>query len=206
MADMHAMTTRRGPKPNPKTRDSLIHAGIRLFHSAGYAATGIQDIVDTAGVPKGSFYNHFESKEAFGKAVVDAYFDAGLPDLRAILQNNDVPPLERLKNYFDRRGQAFQKVGFSQGCLLGNMSAEIADHSKMISEQIFIHFRTWGMLLEDCIAEAQNADAIHNHLPPALLAQFVLNSWEGALLRMRVEKNASPLVDFNQVVFETLLV
>ena len=77
---------RRGPKPNLSTRDNLIRAGARVFHEAGYAATGIQEIVNAAEVPKGSFYNHFQSKEAFGKEVVDFYFDGGLVELLALLE------------------------------------------------------------------------------------------------------------------------
>ena len=69
---------RRGPKPNPNTRENLIRVGVGMLHESGYAATGIKEIVDAAGVPKGSFYNHFESKEAFGKEVVDFYFGNGL--------------------------------------------------------------------------------------------------------------------------------
>lgn len=201
-----ATAARRGPKPNPHTRDNLIQVGARIFHETGYAATGIKDIVDAAEVPKGSFYNHFESKENFGKEVVDYYFDSGLANLRARLENDDIPPLERLRTYFDDRIRGFQATGYVRGCMLGNLSLEVADHSVCIRERLAAHFRTWSGLFEGCIAEAQKTGAIDNRLPAPLLAQFLLNSWEGALLRMRVVKSDAPLKEFVEVVFGSILV
>ena len=201
-----AKEVRRGPKPNPNTRDNLIRVGVCMLHESGYTATGIKEIVDAADVPKGSFYNHFESKEAFGKEVVDFYFGSGLVELRALLENGDIPPLQRLQNYFDERTRAFQETGYVRGCLMGNLSLEIADHSASIRDSLAAHFQTWSGLFEACIAEAQEAGAIASRQPASLLAQFLLNSWEGALLRMRAEKSDVPLREFTEVVFGSLLV
>lgn len=177
-----------------------------MLHEAGYAATGIQDIVSGAKVPKGSFYNHFQSKEAFGREVVDFYFDSSLGELRALLEDPNVPPLERLRHYFDDRIGAFKDGGFLRGCLMGNLSLEIADHSAPIRDSIATHFETWSGLFEGCIAGAQKSGVIGNRLPASLLARFLLNSWEGALLRMRAEKSDRPLTEFCEVVSGSLLV
>lgn len=196
---------RRGPKPKPHTRDNLIRVGAQMLHSAGYSATGIKEIVDAAEVPKGSFYNHFESKEAFGKEVVDFYFNQGLVELRAFFSNDKIPALQRLRNYFDERIQTFHEAGFVRGCLLGNLSLEIADHSESIRDSLAAHFQTWGELFESCIREAQETGSIRNKLPAALLSQFLLNSWEGALLRMRADRSDVPLREFVEVVFDSIL-
>ena len=177
-----------------------------MLHESGYTASGIKDIVDAAQVPKGSFYNYFESKEAFAREVVNFYFDTNLPALRALLGNENMPPLERLRTYVDERIRRFQTTGYVRGCMLGNLSLEVADQSAMIREQLAAHFSTWSSLLEACIAEAQNTGAIGNRLPAPLLAQFLLNSWEGALLRMRVEKSDAPLRNFVEVVFGSFLI
>jgi TetR/AcrR family transcriptional regulator, transcriptional repressor for nem operon len=204
---MEAKTTaaRRGPKPNLHTRDDLLRAGVRLLHDSGYAATGVKEIVDAAEVPKGSFYNHFESKESFGGEVVDTYFERGLPELRALLTNENIPPLARLHTYFDERIRGYRAGGYLRGCLMGNLSLEIADHSAVIRERLATHFGTWAGLFEDCIAEAQATGAIGSRLPAPLLAQFLLNSWEGALLRMRAEQSEEPLNQFTEVIFRTVL-
>lgn len=196
---------RRGPKPNPDTRDSLLRAGARLLHGAGYGATGVKDIVDAASIPKGSFYNHFQSKEAFGAEVVDFYFESGLPGLREALTDPGVAPLDRLRTYFASRTQRFKDAGYLRGCMLGNFSLEVADQSDAIRERLSAHFQTWSRLFEHCIAQAQASGAIGNRLPAGVLAGYLLDSWEGALLRMRVEKCTEPLERFAQVTFQCLL-
>jgi TetR/AcrR family transcriptional repressor of nem operon len=197
--------TRRGPRPNPNTRANLVQTGLRMIHAEGYAATGIQSIVEGAGVPKGSFYNHFVSKEAFCAEVVDAYFDRNEEKLRTMLCNKELAPLVRLEAYFDDRIEAFRIAGFVKGCLLGNFSAEIADHSVLLRGRLVEKFGSWSHFFEDCIAEAQQQGTICDQFPAPLLARFVLNSWEGALLRMRAEKTDAPLTEFKQIVFAKLL-
>jgi TetR/AcrR family transcriptional repressor of nem operon len=195
---------KRGPKPKPDTRNNLLQVGLQMIHAEGYAATGIQSIVDGADVPKASFYNHFPSKEAFGIEVVDAYFDRNEGKLRDFFCNSNVEPLARLEAYFDDRIAAFRANGFARGCLLGNFSAEVADHSVLMREHLVEHFEAWSSFFEKCIAEAQKQGVISDKLPAALLGRFVLNSWEGALLRMRAEKSDVALVEFKEAVFDGL--
>lgn len=200
-----ATPARRGPKPKPNTRDNLIKVGVEMLHASGYTASGIKDIVAAADVPKGSFYTYFASKEDFGKAVIDFYFEAGIETLRQRLTNPAVPPLERMRAYFVERTNSFRDLGYARGCMLGNFSLEVADQSPEIRERLCAHFKTWGELLELCIAEAQRAGAVPSTMSADLLAQFLLNSWEGALLRMRAEKSDLPLKQFNEVIFDHLL-
>lgn len=176
-----------------------------MIYAEGYAATGVQGIVESANVPKGSFYNHFPSKEAFGAEVVDAYFDRNKGNLLSAFSNANVAPLERLEAYFDDRIEAFRTLGYAKGCLLGNLSAEVADHSPLVRERLAGYFDDWSRFLENCIAEAQEQGAVSSEIPAAVLGRFVLNGWEGALLRMRAEKSDAPLIEFKQVVFGRLL-
>jgi TetR/AcrR family transcriptional repressor of nem operon len=203
---MKSLPARRGPKPKPDTRRKLVQAGLQMIHAEGYAATGIQSIVERADVPKGSFYNHFASKEAFAAEVIDAYFDRSREKLRTILGNNDTPALERLKAYFDDLIDVFRANGFAKGCLLGNTSAEVADHSAIMRERLVEQFAAWEKSFEACIAEAQEQGAISDRVPAPLLGRFVLNSWEGALLRMRAEKSEAPLLEFKEIIFGKVLV
>jgi TetR/AcrR family transcriptional regulator, transcriptional repressor for nem operon len=196
---------RRGPKPKPDTPGNLVQAGLRMIHAGGYAATGIQAIVESADIPKGSFYNHFASKEVFAAEVIDAYFERGQERLRAFLCKAQVAPLARLEAYFDDRIEALRKAGYLRGCLLGNFSAEVADHSPLIRKHLAKQFGAWSRYFESCIAEAQEQRTISDHFPATLLARFLLNSWEGALLRMRAEKSDAPLLEFKEIVFGGLL-
>ncbi|HEJ9484692.1 TPA: TetR family transcriptional regulator C-terminal domain-containing protein [Proteus mirabilis] len=176
-----------------------------MFHTTGYTATGIKDIVNAADVPKGSFYNHFESKEVFGKEVVDFYFSNALPNIKNILEEKETNPIDRLRNYFESRMDCIRENGYSRGCLMGNFSLEVADHSELIRESIAEHFQTWKSLIESCISDAKAKGHIKNQIESPQLAEFILNSWEGALLRMRADKNEKPFDDFMNVIFNLVL-
>lgn len=195
---------KRGPKPKLDTREKLIQSGILAIHTSGYGGTSIQSIVEMADVPKGSFYNFFPSKEAFAAEVIDAYSERGQERLRGYLLNQDVAPRARLEAYFDDRIEAFRAAQYVRGCLMGNFSAEAADQSARIREGLTKHFEAWCDLLEACIAEAQKQGEISNQFAASLLARFLLNSWEGALLRMRAEKSDAPLLDFKEIIFRKL--
>ncbi|WP_201723695.1 TetR/AcrR family transcriptional regulator [Bradyrhizobium neotropicale] len=202
---METRQARRGPKPKHGTRENLIEAGLRVIHADGYSASGIQGIVEQAEVPKGSFYTYFASKEAFGAEVIDAYSDRGLTRLRAFLCNAEMTPVARLEAFFDDRIAAFRKSNFVRGCLLGNFSAEAADHSAMIRQQLMKHFKSWSAVFEQCISEGQNVGEISLEFSATSLADFLLNSWEGALLRMRADKNDTALREFKRIVFGSLI-
>ncbi len=196
---------RRGPKPNMQMREKLIEAGLKEIHANGFAATGIQKIVDDIKVPKGSFYNYFDSKEAFGAEVSDRYSEQALARLVSFLADAGKPPLRRLKAYFDDRAASFALRGHTQGCVLGNFSAETVDHSELIRQHVAAHFSRWSEVIAACLAEAQRDGTLAGELPVGALADFILNSWEGALLRMRAERSGAPLEIFKQMVFDTLL-
>lgn len=196
----------RGPKPKPGVREKIIQTGMWAMYAEGYNATGIQNIVEAAAIPKGSFYNHFDSKEAFGAEVADAYYECALGKLRDILGDPKVAPLKKLEVYFEGRIEILRSVDFTRGCLLANLTAEIGDHSSLIRGRIAEHLLGWSKFFEHCIAEAQKQGVIRNQLPADLLGRFVLNSWEGALVRMRAEKSESAYWEFKKVIFGVLLV
>jgi TetR/AcrR family transcriptional repressor of nem operon len=202
---MKSHPARRGPKPKPDTRHNLVAAGIRVIHAEGYAATGIQSIVEGAGTPKGSFYTYFASKEAFGAEVIDGYSERGQIKLREFLCNPKIAPLARLEAFFDDRIESFRASNYVRGCLMGNFSAEAADHSSLIRERLAQHFGAWTSVIENCISEAQDLGMIDRQFTASSLARFILNSWEGALLRMRAEKSDGPLLDFKEIIFGKIL-
>jgi TetR/AcrR family transcriptional repressor of nem operon len=188
-----------------ESRRKLLEAGMAKFHANGYAATGVDVISKAAKVPKGSFYNHFGSKEAFGAEVVDAYFVRRLATLRQFLHDVEAPPLARLRSYFDERIANFEKLGCRRGCMMGNLSLETADQNEVLRRHLAEHFETWSSLFAQCIAEAQARGEIRSTTDPRLLADFVLNSWEGALLRMKAKRSIEPLKTAKMMIFATVL-
>lgn len=190
--------------PRPSLRDQLLAAGLETFHLRGFNATSVQDITDAAGAPKGSFYNHFESKEALAAEAVREYVERGKAN-REILRDVRVPPLRRLRRYFETLSQLVVKAGFSPGCLLGNFGAELAAQSPLVSRRVREAFAAWCEVIAQVIGEAQKAGEIPANLSPRSLAEFIIDAWEGAVLRAKLAKDGAPLDVFLKVTFSKIL-
>jgi len=190
--------------PRPNVKEQLIQAGLKTLLEKGFNGVGVQEITDRAGVPKGSFYNHFESKEALGAEVVDRYGRDN--PRRAALADTSLPALQRLRAHFERLNEAYTSARFGRGCLLGNFSAELADQSQVIRERLADLYLSWSTDIAAVIAEAQSDGSIATKTPAADLAAFLLDAYEGALLRARVEKSGRAFDRFMKVTFTQILV
>lgn len=188
----------------PTTREKLLSAGLETLHKWGFNATGVQDVTDAAKVPKGSFYNHFESKDALGVEVV-ARWAALAAARRQPLVDGSGPPLARLRAHFKALNQLGPTTGFSRGCLLGNFSTELSTQCPAIRVAVKTALDGWTRAVAQVIAEAQEAGDVSRNLPTDTLAGFVINAWEGAVMRSRVEKNQAALDAFLAVTFNKIL-
>ncbi len=186
-------------------RDRLLHAGVAVFSRTGFNGSSVQDITDAAGVPKGSFYNHFDSKESLGAAAVEHFWDEKASKLLAQLDHEAVEPLTRLRRYFEQVVVELAANNYTCGCFIGNMTAELSDHSPVVADQISAVFAKWTRRIASCIKQAQDAGDISSNADPDVLATFALNAWEGALLRARIEKTGRPLQQFVDTLFTQLL-
>jgi TetR/AcrR family transcriptional repressor of nem operon len=170
----------------------------------GYVGAGVRDIVAEAPAPQGSFTNHFRSKEEFAREVLDLYFDHTKRLVAEALEDRVLNPCDRLKRYLDIITDRLAGAEFSRGCLIGDFSLEAAPQSEMIRTRLSEIFAEWRAPFAACIAEGQAAGEIPDVFAPEDLAEFLLSSWEGAILRMKVERNAEPLERFKRVVFATV--
>jgi len=186
--------------PKPNVREQLIEAGLKTLLRQGFNGSGVQDIAEAARVPKGSFYNHFKSKEAFAAEVLERYWQAGAVRT-AVLRDLTIGPVERLRIYFGALFDAAVGPDFEKGCMIGNFSTELSDQSPEVRERLAAIYAAWTRSIESCVREAQNAKRVRVDLPASAVASFLINAWEGAVLRARVERDTSPLVQFEQVVF-----
>ncbi|MBV8393095.1 MAG: TetR family transcriptional regulator C-terminal domain-containing protein [Alphaproteobacteria bacterium] len=185
-------------------RERLLAAGLETLHKRGFNATGVQDITDAARVPKGSFYNHFDSKDALGVEVVEAYA-ARLRDRLDQLVNGTGAPLARLRKYFEALNELGTPNKFTQGCLLGNFATELSIQSPAVRLKLEGLFDHWSGGIAKVIAEAQKAGTVARDLPARTLADYLLNAWEGAVLRGKVEKSRAPVDSFIAVTFKKIL-
>ena len=186
------------------TREKLLAAGIAQFHVSGFNGTGIDQIAKSAGVPKGSFYNFFDSKNTFAAEVVDVYFDRHREKLHEYLADENLSPLERFSEYFAERTRFFESLGFQRGCMMGNLSVESSDHNETMRLRLEVNFNAWTDLFADTIREGQEKGEITRDHDAETLANFVLNSWEGAILRMKAEKSIRPLETARAMLFGML--
>lgn len=183
-------------------REEIAQAALRQFQAKGFNATGISDITTAAGVPKGSFYNHFSSKEesaleALNRYAVGLRFD--------MLTTPGQPPLERLRAHFEYLGRDTLDNGFVRGCLAGNFGAEMADHNDEIRSAVQRGFGRWAEHIQRVLTEAQEAGDLDSALDVADTALFVLSAWEGALIAARADKSAAPVEAFFRIVFGVVL-
>lgn len=188
-----------------KTRDLLIEAGKKIFLEKGYNSSGIESIVQEAGVPKGSFYYYFASKEDFGLRVLDRFAECIGDRQERVLADASTPPLDRLRDYFEAVSQMLLSDQCRKGCLVGNLSQEMADQSEAFRARLEEIFESWVDRYAACLDEALQAGEIRPDLCVRELAEFWLNSWQGAILRAKTMRSPAPLKTFLNVMFGQIL-
>src|SRR5947209_10832228 len=149
-----------------KTKDVLLDAGKRMFLERGYNNAGLESILQAAGVPKGSFYYYFDSKEDFGLQVLDRFAACHHETLDRFLGDESVGPLERLRRYFEAVIECLESQECRKGCLVGNLSQEMADQSEAFRTRLREIFAGWLDRYANCLASAQLAGEIPAHLDP----------------------------------------
>lgn len=176
-----------------------------MVRRRGFHAAGVRDITAGAGVPQGSFSNHFVSKEAFGLEILDRYFADVTTLIDKTLRDSDRPPIERLRAYFDAITNRMEARDWRHGCLVGNLSLESTEDSDAIRDRLVEIFHAWRQPFADCLEEAAREKQIRLTVPPLEVADFLLASWQGALMRMKVERSPEPLERFKRIVESTVL-
>ena len=190
--------------PKQRTRELLLEKGAEIMHRKGFNDTGIQDVLAATGVPKGSFYHYFKSKEDFGLEVLELYGQVMSETLRTNMDSFDLPVVERIRAFFREMTRHAAENGFP-GCPLGNLSQEMGDLNEAFRLRLD---RVFGRLEQDLVSlirEAQEAGQIRVGLPLEQVAVSLVSSWEGALLRMKLTKNMVPFGVFERTVFDNLL-
>ena len=185
-------------------REDLLNAGLAVMFRSGYQGSSVRDICAAAGAPQGSFTNHFRSKEAFAQEVLDRYFTNLKTVVSEALNDKSLAPRQRLKRYLDIISGRLEAANWCRGCLIGDLSLEASLQSKLLHKRLTEIFREWRTPFALCIAEAQAAGEIDSKFEPIDLAEFLLASWEGAILRMKVDRGPAALDRFKNIVFKTV--
>jgi TetR/AcrR family transcriptional regulator, transcriptional repressor for nem operon len=187
------------------TREHLIDIGLKQIHSAGYTATGINEILQLAAIPKGSFYHHFASKDAFAKEVIQRYASGEQQRWQLFLDDAKLSPLKRLRRYFKEMIAVYGRRGPIAGCLLGQMSLEVAERNPEIRNVLRQAFDAWQDAIARTIREAIEQHELPKTAKADDLAALLVNGWEGAQVRAKAEQSDKPLELFFAFAFNVLL-
>ena len=187
------------------SKKTILQEGARLIHAKGFNHTGLQEILSAAGIPKGSFYFYFKSKDDFGLELVDYYWEFIEAMGETYLKDSTIGPLIRLERFIDAYQAMFENMGLRCGCPIGNLMQEMSDLSEPFREKVGdIYSRMHGHIARILI-EAKDLGELPAGMDPASTAQFILNSWEGAIMHMKLAKSVEPLIIFKRMVFDHIL-
>ena len=189
----------------PSHKEKLLADGMELVHARGFGASSVRDIVQAAGVPQGSFTNHFASKEAFGLAVLERYHDMTSAAVRATLRNDALPPLRRLRAWMDGQLEYLRQDDMRRGCLYGNMSAEASEQSETIRARVASVFAENEASIAYCLEAAIDAGELAPNTDVREFAGFIVSSLQGAILVAKAQRSAVPVERFERVLFQHLL-
>jgi TetR/AcrR family transcriptional repressor of nem operon len=177
-------------------KDHILHAGLEIMMSQGYNGTSVKDIVDAAGVPKGSFYNYFHSKESFAVDALEAVSCESYLSSQALLSVDGKTPMQRLQHYFEQSSKQACEGEFRIGCFFGSMGQEMSDSNEAIRNKVKHVLNRNTQLFKAVLDEAQAAGEISQDASTETIAEFILNAWEGTLLRMKTSKSRESLDAF----------
>jgi TetR/AcrR family transcriptional repressor of nem operon len=183
----------------------ILTKGLRVVHERGYGGASVRDIVQAAGVPQGSFTNHFVCKEAFGLEILDIYFAAATVVVGETLRNDALPPLQRLKMWIERNIARLNQDGMRNGCLFGNFTAEASGQSEAIRNRLIDIFGAVADSVAYCLRAAVAAGEVPADMDCDAIAGFIVSSLQGANLLAKAQRSPAPVERFRDILFAKVL-
>jgi len=187
------------------TKNRILEAGAEIIHLKGFYHTGIQEILSAAEVPKGSFYNYFESKDDFGLQLIDYFVDYYTYLSKNILEDGTISPLERIRRLLEWFIEFFKSKDYAYGCPIGNLAQEMGDLSPAFREKLKVALGSIVDIYSRLLAKAQLEGKISQSLDVREAAHFLVSSWHGALVHMKAVKGPEPLENHIRFIFDHVL-
>ncbi len=184
-----------------ETRESLLRAGVEVLTEKGFSSTGIDEILRRVGVPKGSFYHFFASKDMFGAQLIERYAAYFSAKLDRFLLDESTPPLQRLRNFTTHAEQGMVRHGFRRGCLIGNLGQEMGSLPESFRAQLAAVFLDWQSRVVRCLEMAQQSGELDRDVDCNKLAATFWIGWEGAVLRSKLDRSTEALHLFAEFFF-----
>jgi TetR/AcrR family transcriptional repressor of nem operon len=186
-------------------RERILTNGLQVVLERGYVGASVRDIVQAAGVPQGSFTNHFTSKEAFSLEVLNLYFESSRVVIGDTLRNDALAPLKRLRAFIDSNIGAIRKHDAKNGCLVGNFAAEASDHSEIIRRRVSDIYTELREAVAYCLKAAVKGGELPKNFKVGEVADFIVTGLQGAWLVSKVERDLAFAENFKKILFSTVL-
>lgn len=180
------------------TRQRIADAALEQFQRKGYNGTSVQDLVDAAEAPKGTFYNHFASKEDLAAETVLRYSSQW--NLSALADAAAGTPRARIDRHLADLIASGRDVAAERGCLVANFAGEVPAHSPVVAAAVGTHLLSWVAAFTSVIQEAQSAGEISSTTPAGDLAEFIVNAWEGGAVKAKATASDHPIDVFERMV------
>jgi TetR/AcrR family transcriptional regulator, transcriptional repressor for nem operon len=176
-----------------ETRQSLLEAARRIVAAKGYAAVGINEILAAAGVPKGSFYHYFGSKDAFGEAMLKSYFDDYFATMDGIVADKGKSSAEHLMRYWQKFYDTQAADDCQGGCLVVKLGAEVADLSEVMRVATEVGTTAIVDRLEQMIADGIADGSVSVDDSPRATAEALYSLWLGASVMAKIHRSPDHL-------------
>jgi TetR/AcrR family transcriptional repressor of nem operon len=193
------------PSAAQDTRALLLEVGAEAIAAKSFNSCGLTEILGRAGVPKGSFYHYFASKEDFGVALIEKDSADFLSELQPIADDHGRSPLARLRAVFEHCSASCALHGAARQCLIPKLALEAAQLSAPVHAAVCGAYDQWSALLTRLVREAQAAGEVDTAHAPEQLAEVLAMLWEGAMLRMQTYRHPGPIEAFFDFAFDSLL-
>ena len=186
------------------TKVQLLEAGTEIMLEKGYNNTGIMEVLQSTGVPKGSFYYYFDSKEDFGLQIIN-HHDATYTERLKVLLDETKSPVSLLRSFCEDNMRNFEQNACRKGCLIGNLSQEMADQSEVFRNRLQEVMLSQRNIFATCIENAQQKGEISQKIDANALAEFFQCGWSGAVMRAKTMKVVEPMKVFISLMFDHVL-
>ncbi|RRJ84890.1 TetR family transcriptional regulator [Aestuariirhabdus litorea] len=188
----------KASRPDIDTRALLIRSGVEVLTAQGFSSAGLDLILKRVGIPKGSFYYFFPSKEAFGQEVLQSYHRFFVHKLDKHLLNQELTPLARIREFCTDANQGMQRHDWQRGCLVGNLGQEVELLPESFRPKLLEIFGIWQQKIENCLILSVQQGEIPKDTNCSAMAEFFWIGWEGAVMRARLQQSPQPLTHFLQ--------
>ncbi|WP_372740857.1 TetR/AcrR family transcriptional regulator [Neptunomonas sp.] len=186
-------------------REQILEKGMQLFNKLGYHGTGLTAILKACRVSKGSFYNFFGSKEEFAVEMIEHYHSIECQRWDTEYAKLDYPQLEKMRIQLENEINKFESEDDNFGCLIANLSGELGNASPALKKAIR-HSTAYVLeSIEQDFKQCQLDGSVRNDLTPKQLAHLFWDSWQGALLRMKVDSSTAPLHELVNLYWNHIL-